>query len=104
MPGARPSLSFWLPALRPSTRHFRPRSAICVPWPSGRRSICRARITLSLAVILAQVVALVLLGFAPGALVIGIFPSAGHDLFRAWLGKFATAVFIKALYSARHRL
>jgi hypothetical protein len=55
--------------------------------------------TLSLAVILAQVVALVLLGFAPVALVIGIFPSAGHDLFRAWLGKLATAVFIKALYS-----
>jgi hypothetical protein len=55
--------------------------------------------TLSLAVILAQVVALVLLGFAPVALVIGIFPAAGHDLFRAWLGKLATAVFIKALYS-----
>jgi hypothetical protein len=55
--------------------------------------------TLSLAVILAQVVALVLLGFAPVALVIGIFPRAGHDFFRAWLTKLATAVFIKALYS-----
>jgi hypothetical protein len=55
--------------------------------------------TLSLAVILAQVVALVLLGFAPVALVIGIFPSAGHELFRSWLAKLATAVFIKALYS-----
>jgi hypothetical protein len=55
--------------------------------------------TLSLAVILAQVVALVLLGFAPVALVIGIFPGAGHDLFRGWLAKLATAVFIKALYS-----
>ena len=33
---------------------------------------------LSLAVILAQVVALVLLGFAPVALIIGIFPGAGH--------------------------
>jgi hypothetical protein len=54
---------------------------------------------LSLAVILAQVVALVLLGFAPVALVIGIFPRAGHDFFRTWLGKLATAVFIKALYS-----
>ena len=54
---------------------------------------------LSLAVILAQVVALVLLGFAPVALVIGIFPRAGHDFFRNWLGKLATAVFIKALYS-----
>jgi hypothetical protein len=54
---------------------------------------------LALAVILAQVVALVLLGFAPVALVIGIFPGAGHDFFRAWLTKLATAVFIKALYS-----
>src|SRR4051794_41351314 len=48
---------------------------------------------------LAQVVALVLLGFAPVALVIGIFPRAGHDFFKAWLSKLATAVFIKALYS-----
>jgi hypothetical protein len=54
---------------------------------------------LSLAVILAQVVALVLLGFAPVALVIGIFPGAGHAFFRSWLAKLATAVFIKALYS-----
>jgi TrbL/VirB6 plasmid conjugal transfer protein len=55
--------------------------------------------TLSLAVILAQVVALVLLGFAPVALIVGIFPRAGHDFFRAWLTKLATAIFIKALYS-----
>src|SRR4051794_6913602 len=55
--------------------------------------------TLSLAVILAQVVALVLLGFAPVALVIGILPGAGHEFFRGWLTKLATAVFIKALYS-----
>jgi hypothetical protein len=54
---------------------------------------------LSLAVMLAQVVALVLLGFAPVALVIGIFPGGGHDFFRSWLVKLATAVFIKALYS-----
>jgi hypothetical protein len=54
---------------------------------------------LSLAVILAQVVALVVLGFAPVALVIGIFPGAGHDFFRNWLGKLGTALFIKALYS-----
>ena len=54
---------------------------------------------LSLAVILAQVVALVLLGFAPVALIIGIFPGAGHAFFRSWLTKLATAVFIKALYS-----
>lgn len=54
---------------------------------------------LALAVILAQVVALVLLGFAPVALVIGIFPGAGHAFFRGWLTKLATAIFIKALYS-----
>ena len=54
---------------------------------------------LSLAVILAQIVALVLLGFAPVALVIGIFPGAGHAFFRGWLTKLATAIFIKALYS-----
>jgi hypothetical protein len=54
---------------------------------------------LSLAVILAQVVALVLLGFAPVALIIGIFPRGGHEFFRNWLIKLATAVFIKALYS-----
>ncbi len=54
---------------------------------------------LSLAVILAQVVALVLLGFTPVALIVGIFPGAGHAFFRAWLTKLATAIFIKALYS-----
>jgi hypothetical protein len=54
---------------------------------------------LALAVMLAQVVALVLLGFAPVALIIGIFPGAGHEFFRSWLAKLATAVFIKALYS-----
>ena len=54
---------------------------------------------LSLAVILAQVVALVLLGFAPVALIVGIFPGAGHAFFRGWLSKLATAIFIKALYS-----
>ena len=54
---------------------------------------------LALAVILAQIVALVLLGFAPIVLVIAIFPGAGHAFFRGWLTKLATAVFIKALYS-----
>ena len=54
---------------------------------------------LSLAVVLAQIVALVLLAFAPVALVVGVFPGAGHDLFRTWLTRLATAVFIKALYS-----
>jgi TrbL/VirB6 plasmid conjugal transfer protein len=54
---------------------------------------------LALAMILAQIVALVLLGFAPVALVIGILPRGGHEFFRNWLGKLATAIFIKALYS-----
>src|SRR5262249_2489027 len=43
--------------------------------------------------------ALVLLGFAPIALVVGIFPGAGHAFFRGWLTKLATAIFIKAIYS-----
>ena len=59
-----------------------------LPAPDGRASSCssarsarsRCSGSSSLAVILAQVVALVLLGFAPVALVIGIFPGAGHDV------------------------
>ena len=39
-----------------------------------------------------------MLGFAPVALVIGIFPGAGHHFFRNWLGKLGAAIFIKALY------
>jgi hypothetical protein len=54
---------------------------------------------LSLAVILAQVIALVLLGFAPVVLIVGVFPGRGHDFFRTWLAKLASAIFIKALYS-----
>ena len=54
---------------------------------------------LALAVVLAQIVALVLLAFAPVALVVGVFPGAGHDLFRSWLARLGTAVFIKAVYS-----
>jgi hypothetical protein len=54
---------------------------------------------LALAVVLAQVVALVLLAFAPVALVVGVFPGAGHDVFRGWLTRLGTAVFIKAIYS-----
>ena len=54
---------------------------------------------LALAVVLAQIVALVLLAFAPVALVVGVFPGAGHDVFRGWLTRLGTAVFIKALYS-----
>ena len=54
---------------------------------------------LSLAVILAQVIALMLLVFAPIALVAGALPGAGHRLFREWIGKLATVLFVKAIYS-----
>ncbi|MBA2765237.1 MAG: hypothetical protein H0U42_11210, partial [Thermoleophilaceae bacterium] len=54
---------------------------------------------LSLAVLLAQVLALFLLAFAPLALIVGVFPGRGHELFRSWLSKLATALCIKALYS-----
>ena len=54
---------------------------------------------LSLAVILAQMIALLLLIFAPIALVVGIFPGYGHQLFKSWLAKIATALVAKAMYS-----
>lgn len=54
---------------------------------------------LSIAVILAQILALLLLLFAPAALVLGIFPGRGHDFFRNWLIKLLTALFRKAIYS-----
>lgn len=55
--------------------------------------------SLSLAIILAQVFALVFLAFAPVALVVGVFPGRGHDLFRAWLARLAGALVRKAVYS-----
>jgi hypothetical protein len=54
---------------------------------------------IALAIVLAQVLALVLLAFAPIALLVGIFPGAGHAFFRNWLGRLGVAIFIKALYS-----
>jgi hypothetical protein len=54
---------------------------------------------LSVAVILAQVVVLLLLAFAPVALVIGVFPGRGHDFFRSWLTKLAAFLLRKAIYS-----
>ena len=44
---------------------------------------------LALGVILSQILLLLLLSFAPVALLIGIFPGRGHDFFRAWLAKLA---------------
>jgi len=54
---------------------------------------------LSLAVILAQFVALLLLMLAPVALIVGMVPGRGHEFFRAWLGKLGLALVIKAAYS-----
>jgi hypothetical protein len=55
--------------------------------------------SLALAVILAQILVLLFLAFAPLALVAGVFPGRGHELFRAWLGKLAGALVRKAFYS-----
>jgi len=55
--------------------------------------------TLSIAVILAQVLVLLLLAFAPVALVIGVYPGRGHDFFRGWLSRLATFLLRKAIYS-----
>jgi hypothetical protein len=54
---------------------------------------------LSVAVVLAQVLVLLLLAFAPVALVIGVFPGRGHDFFRGWLARLATFLARKAIYS-----
>lgn len=54
---------------------------------------------LAVGVSLAQVLLLALLGFAPVALLIGIFPGRGHDFFRRWLAKLASYLARKVLYS-----
>lgn len=54
---------------------------------------------LALGVILAQILLLTLLAFAPVALLIGIFPGRGHDFFRNWLAKLAGYLARKVLYS-----
>lgn len=54
---------------------------------------------LSLGVILAQILLLTLLAFAPVALLIGIFPGRGHDFFRNWLAKLAGYLARKIIYS-----
>ncbi len=54
---------------------------------------------LALGVILAQILLLMLLAFAPVALLIGIFPGRGHDFFRSWLGKLAGYLARKVIYS-----
>ncbi len=54
---------------------------------------------LAFSVILAQILLLTALGFAPVALLIGIFPGRGHEFFRMWLSKLAGYLARKAVYS-----
>ena len=54
---------------------------------------------LAVGVILAQILLLTLLAFAPVALLIGIFPGRGHDFFRAWISKLAAYLARKVIYS-----
>jgi hypothetical protein len=54
---------------------------------------------LSIGVILAQVLLLLLLAFAPVALVLGVIPGRGHDFFRGWLVRIAGFLLRKAAYS-----
>ena len=54
---------------------------------------------LSVGVILAQVLLLLLLAFAPVALVAAVIPGRGHDFFKGWLEKLAGYLLRKAAYS-----
>jgi TrbL/VirB6 plasmid conjugal transfer protein len=54
---------------------------------------------LSLGIILASLELLLMLGFAPAALLIGIFPGRGHAFFRAWLAKLAGYLARKVIYA-----
>ncbi len=54
---------------------------------------------LALGVILAQILLLMLLAFAPVALVIAVFPGRGHAFFRAWIAKLAGYLARKVVYS-----
>jgi hypothetical protein len=54
---------------------------------------------LSLGVILAQVLLLLFLAFAPVALVAAVIPGRGHQFFKGWLQKLASLLLRKAAYS-----
>jgi len=54
---------------------------------------------LAVGVILAQILLLALLAFAPVALLVGIFPGRGHEFFRKWLGKLVGYLARKVVYS-----
>jgi uncharacterized membrane protein YgcG len=55
--------------------------------------------SVSVAVVLAQVLVLLLLAFAPVALVVGVFPGRGHEWFLGWLSRLASYLVRKAVYS-----
>jgi hypothetical protein len=55
--------------------------------------------SLSIGVILAQVLLLLLLAFSPVALVAAAIPGRGHDFFKGWLQKLAGLLLRKAAYS-----
>lgn len=55
--------------------------------------------SLSVGIILAQVLLLLLLAFAPVALIAGAIPGRGHAFFRGWLEKLAGYLLRKAAYS-----
>jgi hypothetical protein len=55
--------------------------------------------SLSIGVVLAQVLALLLLAFAPVALIVGIYPGRGHQFFFGWLGRLVSFLIRKAIYS-----
>jgi hypothetical protein len=54
---------------------------------------------LAAGVILAQILLLTLLAFAPVALLIGIFPGRGHEFFKNWLAKLCDYLARKVVYS-----
>lgn len=54
---------------------------------------------LCLGVIVSQILFLLLLSFAPVALVIGVFPGRGHEFFKGWLTRLAGFLLRKAVYS-----
>ena len=54
---------------------------------------------LALSVVLSQVMVLLLACFSPVALVAGVVPGRGHDLFRVWASQLTTFLVRKAAYS-----
>ncbi len=54
---------------------------------------------LAIGVILAAILLLLHLAFAPVALVLGVIPGRGHQFFRAWLSRLAGYLLTKVIYS-----